>query len=127
MGDWIPPSTFLNRSAQVDTLNKLIKELTEGAGLAYPALHMYGMKYFKSGTKQHKFDSKNGSARIWRETEVRKKLHFTKEVKLKIVTHILRIFAHNRQARPAPSFSSLINLFRVSTCAALFTNVLGGR
>ena len=70
MGDWIPPSTFVNRSAQVDTLNKLIKELTEGAGLAYPALHMYGIKYFKSGTRQHKFDSKNGSARIWRETEV---------------------------------------------------------
>ena len=95
MGDWIPPSTFLNRSAQVDTLNKLIKELTEGAGLAYPALHMFGMKYFKSGTKQH---TKSGSARIWREKEVRRKLHFTKEIKQKIVSHIMSIFAHNSQA-----------------------------
>ena len=98
LGDWIPPSTFRNRAEQIGTLNKRIKELNEGAGLAYPALHMFGMKYFKSGTKQHKFDTKTGSARIWRETEVRRKLHFTKEVKQKIVSHIRSIFAHNSQA-----------------------------
>lgn len=98
LGDWIPPSNFVNRAEQVATLNKLIKELNEKAGLAYPALHMYGMKYFKSGTKQHKFDTKPGSTRIWREKEVRRKLHFTKEVKAKIVNHIMSIFAHNSQA-----------------------------
>ena len=87
-----------NRAEQISTLNKMIKELNEGADMAYPALHMFGMKYFKSGTKQHKFDTKPGSARIWRETEVRRKLHFTKEVKQKIVSHIMSIFAHNSQA-----------------------------
>ena len=98
LGDWIPPSSFENRAEQISSLNKMIKELNEGAGLAYPALHMYGMKYFKSGTKQHKFDTKPGASRIWRETEVRRKLHFTKEVKQKIVSHIMSIFAHNSQA-----------------------------
>jgi hypothetical protein len=98
LGDWIPPVTFVNRAEQIGTLNRMIKELNEGAHMAYPALHMFGMKYFKSGTKQHKFDTKPGSARIWRETEVRRKLHFTKEVKQKIVSHIMSIFAHNSQA-----------------------------
>ena len=98
LGDWIPPNTFLNRAEQIGSLNKLIKEMNEEAGLAYPALHMYGMKYFKSGTKQHKFDTRPGSTRIWRENEVRRKLHFTKEVKQKIVSHIMSIIVRNSQA-----------------------------
>ena len=54
------------------------------------------MRFFKkSGTKQHKFDTREGSRRIWRESEVRRKLHFTSEVKLKIVESIMSIFAQN--------------------------------
>ena len=76
----------------------MIKELNEESGLAYPGLHMYGMQYFKSGTKKHKFDTKIGSSRILRETEVSRKLHFTKEVKQRIVTSIMKIFANNSKA-----------------------------
>ena len=96
LGDWIPPPSFRNRAKEVEALNKLIKEMNEEAGLAYPGLHLYGMRFFKkSGTKQHKFDTRESSRRIWRESEVRRKLHFTSEVKLKIVESIMSIFAQN--------------------------------
>ena len=92
--EWIPPSKFVNRAEAIETLNKMIKEMNEMDGLEYAGLHMWGMRYHKTGTKQHKFDTKDGSARIWRETEVRK-LHFTNEIKLKIASTIMSIFANN--------------------------------
>ena len=60
LGDWITPPSFRNRAKEVEALNKLIKKLNEVAGLAYPELNLYCMRFFKkSGTKQHKFDTRD--------------------------------------------------------------------
>ena len=93
--EWIPPPNFVNRSQDIETLNKHIKDMNQKEKLDYLGLHMWGMRYPKSGNKQHKFDTNPGTAKIWRETQVRKKLHFTPEIKLKIVSSILNIFHHN--------------------------------
>ena len=90
--EWIPPPNFVNRSQDIETLNKHIKDMNQKEKLDYLGLHMWGMRYPKSGNKQHKFDTNPGTAKIWRETQVRKKLHFTPEIKLKIVSSILNIF-----------------------------------
>ena len=65
----------------------MTKEMNEEAVLAYLGLHLYG--------KQHKFNTRDSSTKIWRESEVRRKLHFTSVVKLKIVESIMSMFAQN--------------------------------
>ena len=65
LGHWILPITFLNRAEQISSLNKMIKEL-------------YGMNYFKSGTKQHKFDTKTYSYSLSTNSVTQnKKYHFS--------------------------------------------------
>ena len=56
---------------------------------------VFTYKYFKSGTKQHKFDTGKGAKQIWRETEVFRKLHFTLVMKIKIVGFALNCFDQN--------------------------------
>ena len=93
--DWIPQPNFINRAEAIETLNKQIKEMNSKEGLNYVGLHMWGMKFFKSGMKQHKFDTKEGAKQIWRETDVRRKLHFTHEVKLQVMATVMKIFDAN--------------------------------
>ena len=50
------------------------------------------MKYFKSGLK---FDTREGAQRIWREKEVSRKLHFTQELKAKVVGFAINVFENN--------------------------------
>ena len=65
----------------------MIKELNEKDNLQYVGLHLLGMKFFKSDTnKQHKFDTREGVPQIWREKEVFLKLHFTAQIKAKVVS-----------------------------------------
>ena len=61
------------------------------------------IKRFKSGTVQHKFDNKEGATPIWREEEIFRKMHFTKELKLKIVEHIKKCFDGNCQKSASQS------------------------
>ena len=56
-----------------------------------------GIKRFKSGMVQHIFDTKLGSAPVWREGEVFKKLHFVMEKKLKMAIHISTCFKENSE------------------------------
>ena len=65
-------------------------------------MHLHGIKVFKSGTKQHKFDTKPGTTQIWREKEVHRKLHFTMDNKLKIISYINECFKSNSIGQAVP-------------------------
>ena len=93
--EWIPPATFRNKFEEVKDINDQIVQLHRKEGLQLVRLDYQGVKWFKSGTKQHKFDNKPGATPIWHETEVFRKLHFTMENKLKIIGHISKCFQSN--------------------------------
>ena len=95
LAEWIPAANFVNRADKIGTLNQKIMEMNARDNLQFVGLHMLGMKYFKSGTKQHKFDTKVGAKQIWREKEVFRKLHFTQEIKVKIVGLAFNVFEKN--------------------------------
>ena len=65
-------------------------------------LHLLGMKFFKSGTKQHKFDTREGATQIWREKEVFRKLHFTTHIKAKVVSYAINCFEQNTKEKVNP-------------------------
>ena len=92
---WSPPASFQNYATNIEALNVMIVALNTKDKLSFVGLHLLGMKYFKSGTKQHKFDTVPGVKRIWRESEVFRKLHFVPEQKLKIVEYIMKRFQDN--------------------------------
>jgi hypothetical protein len=81
---------FKKRYKVVKEVNRQVRDLNLSEGLLYMYLHMQGIKVFKSGTTQHKFDNKPGATQIWR-----KKLHFTMENKLKFVGFISGAFKCN--------------------------------
>ena len=99
LAEWIPSSNFWNRANRIGSLNRMIKEMNEKDNLQYVGLHLLGMKFFKSGNKQHKFDTKKGAQQIWREREVFRKLHFTQEIKAKIVNSAQDVFENNRKSK----------------------------
>ena len=71
---------FNNRRALIEEVNKGIRVMNVEADVIYLKLHMEGVR-FMGGKKLHKhYPAKP----IWREQEVRKKLHLTPEYKEKI-------------------------------------------
>ena len=95
IAEWVPPPNFRNKSDELDKLNNMILKMNEN--LKCVRMDYHGVKRFKSGTKQHKFDTKPGVTPIWRETEVFKKLQFTMDIKLKLAEHITECFKHNHK------------------------------
>ena len=69
--DWVPRPNFVNRAETFENLKKAIRQMNK------------------------KFDSRAGTAQVWRETEVQRKLHFTADIKLRIMTSIQKIFTNN--------------------------------
>ena len=55
------------------------------------------ISYAIISVKQHKFDTKPDTDRIWRENLVFRKLHFTQKIKTKIVEYILLRFEDNEK------------------------------
>ena len=96
--EWVPTPQFINRYSVVKEVNRQVRDLNLSEGVNYLHLHMQGIKVFKSGKTQHKFDNKPGATQIWREYEVFRKLHFTPEIKLKIVGFINSCFKGNESA-----------------------------
>ena len=94
---WVPATTFVNRYSEIKKLNDLIIAANTRDNLKCVRMDFQGVKRFKSGTVQHIFDTKPGATKVWRETEVFKKLHFTMEVKLKLVKYITTCFEANRE------------------------------
>ena len=98
LAQWLPPATFVNYADTIEALNAMIINMNNQDGLRFVGMHLQGMKYFKSGTKQHKFDTLPGAKRIWREPQVFKKLHFTQEHKLKIIGYVMKCFEDNSKS-----------------------------
>ena len=95
VAEWTPPPGFINRAAEGRKLNDMIIQLNGQDQLKLVRLDYQGVKRFKSGIWQHKFDNKPGAKPIWRDNKVFKKLHFTMENKLEIVEHISNCFRGN--------------------------------
>ena len=94
---WVPPPQLQNKYSKLKKLNSMTIDLNKKDNLADIRLDYHVVKRFKSGTRQHIFYTKPGATQIWRETEVFKKLHFTKDLKLKIVSHISSSFVKNSE------------------------------
>ena len=94
---WVPPPNFRNKYDELEKLNNMILKMNEAENLKCVRMDYHGVKRFKSGTKQHKFDTKPGAKPIWSETEVFNKLHFTMDKKLELAGHITECFKHNHK------------------------------
>ena len=82
--------------SEIKKLNDLIIKLTAEDGLHTVRLDYQGVKRFKSGTMQHKFDTKANCKKVWREESVFKKLHLTMENKSKVLEYITCCFKNNK-------------------------------
>ena len=94
---WVPGPNFKDHYKEIKSLNDGIIELNKKDNLKFVRLDYHRVKRFKSGTVQHKFDTKPGSTQVWRETEVFKKLHFTMENKMKRISYISSCFLGNSE------------------------------
>ena len=94
---WVPAPNFRNKFSEICKLNDMIIESNRRDNLRCVRMDFQGVKRFKSGTMQHIFDTKPGATQVWRETEVFRKLHFTMEMKLKIVKYISTCFQANSE------------------------------
>ena len=99
LAEWKPEPGFRDRYEEIKQVNLAIKALNEKDKLSWLNLHMQGVKILKSGP-QHKYDTRPGATRIWRENEVAKKLHFTMENKLKIMQYLHKTFQSNAKRDP---------------------------
>ena len=97
IAQWVPPTNFENRYPELKKLNSMIIDMNTRDNLTTVRLDYIGVKRFRSGTTQHIFDTKPGATQIWRETQVFKKLHFTMDVKLKIISKISSCFKANSE------------------------------
>ena len=88
-------ASLKNKFSEIKRLNNLIIDITRAEKLDLVRLDYHGIKRLRSGTLQHKYDNRPGVVRVWREKEVRKKLHFTMELKIKVVEHIKQSFTSN--------------------------------
>ena len=95
VAEWVPHPSFSNKFPEIKALNDLIIDMTRGENLDLVRLDYHGVKRLRSGKIQHKYDNRSGVVPVWREKEVRKKLHFTRELKVKVMDHILQTFAAN--------------------------------
>ena len=81
---------FNNRRALIEEVNEGIRVMNVKAEVNYLKLHMEGVRFDKGGKKLHKhYPAKP----IWREQEVRKKLHLTPEYKEKICVRAAKLFS----------------------------------
>ena len=91
--EWVPRPNFVNRLETIEKVNKAIKEMNKKDGLNWVNLHLHGIKVFKSGTKQYKFDERPRTTQIWRHMEVSRKQHFTMDNN--IISYINECFKSN--------------------------------
>merc|ERR1711954_102411 len=91
---WAPPPNFQNKYSEVKKLNDIIFNKNREGGRILKAVRLdyHGVKRFSSGTVQHRFDNVAGIAPVWRERKVFRKLHFTIDCKLKIISFISKCF-----------------------------------
>ena len=78
LAEWIPSPGFVNRYPVIKNVNEAIKKMNLDDDLNFLNSHLQGIKMLKS-YQQYKFESRPGSTRIWRESAVFEKLHYTME------------------------------------------------
>ena len=94
---WLPPPDFKNKYDELKKLNTMILEMNEAENLKCVRMDYHGVKRLRSGKIHHKFDTRPGATPIWSETEVFSKLHFTMDMKLKLVGYITECFKNNHR------------------------------
>ena len=94
---WLPPPDFKNKYDELKKLNTMILEMNEAENLKCVRMDYHGVKRLRSGKIHHKFDTRPGARPIWSETEVFSKLHFTMDMKLKLVGYITECFKNNHR------------------------------
>ena len=88
--EWIPPVGFQNRRNLIEEVNEGIKSMNLEAKVNYLKLHMEGVRIDKgTGKTLHKH---NPVKPVWRESEVRRRLHLTPEYKAKVAQRAAKLF-----------------------------------
>lgn len=90
---WEPGPDFINRTQEILCLNAAIKAINRAAGLKFVNLHGFGTRLEK-GLLMHKHET-NPEKQVWREREVRRKLHLTMENKHTVMARINKYFVSN--------------------------------
>ena len=88
--NWIPPPSFINRRKEMEQVNAAIIAMNKAEGINYLNLHYEGTRQVKgTGQTMHRH---NTVTPIWRETQVRRRLHLTPQFKVKVVNRAATIF-----------------------------------
>ena len=69
LAEWKPGPGFVDRYPVLKQVNEAIKRINMQDSINYLNIHMQGIKILKGGP-QHKYDTREGSKRIWREKYV---------------------------------------------------------
>ena len=94
LADWVPGPSFRNRYSIIKEVNEALKSINEKNNVSWLNIHLQGMKILKYGP-QHKYDTRPGVAKVWRENSVFDKLHFTMNNKLKLIKYMQNTFTAN--------------------------------
>jgi len=87
--EWVPPPGFQNQRHNIGCLNAAIVAINKSSGVNYLNLHLEGIRIdSKSGKEIHELRPKK---QVWREKEVRRRLHFTPDHKAKITRKAARL------------------------------------
>ena len=88
--EWTPPPNFKNYRENIEGLNAAIAAINKSAKVNYLNLHLEGIRIDpKAGKKMHKLRPEKP---IWREREVRRRLHLTPDYKVKTVRRVANMF-----------------------------------
>ena len=88
--EWVPPPGFINRRHDIECLNAAIAALNKSDHVNYLNMHYEGIRIDKkSGKKMHKH---NPVQPVWREREVRRKLHLTPRYKVRVMDKVAKLF-----------------------------------
>ena len=88
--EWLPPPGFNNRRRDIECLNSGIAAVNKGSGVNYLNLHYEGVRM---DPKSKKVMHKHNPARpVWRELDIRKRLHLTHDNKVKVTNQAINLF-----------------------------------
>ena len=88
--DWTPPPGFTNRRQIIEEVNEGIKIMNNESGVNYINLHFEGIRIDnKRGFTMHRMDPLKP---IWREKEIRSRLHLNIQYKAKVAGKMAKLF-----------------------------------
>ena len=88
--EWAPHPGFKNNRNAIECLNAAIGALNKSGRLNYVNVHFEGIRIDRvSGTKMQKHSPDQP---VWREREVRRKLHLTPKYKVRVMDKVVKLF-----------------------------------